>query len=138
MKKWLLFCCIVLAGCYSPQQSSELSNFIEALEQQQVSVQLMANKEKSLFTQELQGQKPKTYLLNDKLLSVYTFNRSSDRSKARELFSEKTATQNVVSYNLYEQNTLLIFYVHEQNLSVTAPYDEQIRKALTQIREDKE
>ena len=138
MKIWLLFCCIVLAGCYSPQQSSDHSNFIEALEQQQIPLQMKANKEKSTFTQELQGQKPKTYLLNDKLLSVYTFNRSKDRSKARQRFYEKTASQNVVSYELYEQNTMLIFYVHEQNLNVTVPYVEQIRKALTQLGEDEE
>ena len=135
MRKWLILCVLVLlGGCHSPQQSG----FIKALEELQVPVKVMEDKEKSIFTQDLNGEKPKTYLLNDKLLSVYTFDQSSDRSKARELFSEKTASQNVVSYNLYEQNTLLIFYVHEQNLSVTAPYDEQIRKALTQIREDEE
>lgn len=135
MRKWLILCFfILLGGCHSPQQSG----FIEALEEQQVPVEVMADKEKSIFTQDLNGEKPKTYLLNDKLLSVYTFDRSSERSQAKQLFYEKTAAQNVVSYELYEQNTILIFYGHEQNLSVTAPYDEQIRKALTQIREDEE
>lgn len=135
MRKWLIVCIFVLlGGCHSPQQSG----FIKALEELQVPVRVMEKKEKSIFTQDLNGEKPKTYLLNDKLLSVYTFDRSKDRSKARQQFNEKTASQNVVSYELYEQNTMLIFYVHEQNLNVTAPYDEQIRKALTQLGEDEE
>ena len=135
MRKWFILCVFVLlGGCHSPQQSG----FIKALEELQVPVKVMEDKEKSIFTQDLNGEKPKTYLLNDKLLSVYTFDQSKDRSKAKQQFNEITASQNVVSYELYELNTMLIFYVHEQNLHVAIPYDEQIRKALIQIEEDQE
>ncbi|MGN7477340.1 hypothetical protein ACTHOQ_05760 [Solibacillus silvestris] len=135
MKKWLfMIFIVVLAGCQSQQQTDD-AKFIEALNGQGIPIKATTAKQEQVFTQNLNGQKPKTYLIDGKLLAIYSFERSADRSKAELIFHEKTAAQNIVSYEMYRQDQLLIFYVHEQNLAASVPYDEQIQEGLKQIKE---
>lgn len=40
------------------------------------------------------------------------------RKKGFEDFNEKTASSNLVSFNLYEVENILLFYVHGQDLNM--------------------
>ena len=43
---------------------------------------------------------------------------------------KRTEAYDVVSYQVYEVKNVLIFYVHEQDLTEEIPYHDQIQKVI--------
>lgn len=41
---------------------------------------------------------------------------------------------NTVSYNVYEVENVLIFYVYEHDMSLEVKYDDAIKKAMSRLK----
>ena len=68
-----------------------------------------------------------------KMLSVYIYDSNKERGKGLEDFRDKTATSNVVSHNYYEVKNVLLFYVHELDLSLEVEVHENIQKVVNEL-----
>ncbi|MBY0147834.1 hypothetical protein [Neobacillus niacini] len=112
-----------------------LDEVISSVEKQQLVIK--ENKELSnenIFGMKLNGVKPSSYELDGKLLSVYIYNSVEERKKGLEDFHGRTATMDIVSYNVYEVENVLIFYVYEHDMSMEVKFDDEIKEALSELR----
>lgn len=69
-------------------------------------------------------------VLDAKPLFIYIYDSVNERKEGLEDFRVKTASSNVVSFNLYEVENVLLFYVHGQDLSTELEVDADIQVAL--------
>jgi protoporphyrinogen oxidase len=112
-----------------------LDEVISSVEKQQLVIK--ENKEISndnIFGMKLNGVKPSSYELDGKLLSVYIYNSAEERKKGLEDFHGRTATMDIVSYNVYEAENVLIFYVYEHDITKEVEFDDEIKEALSELR----
>jgi hypothetical protein len=70
------------------------------------------------------------------VISVYIYDSTKEREKGLEDFRDKTATSNVESYNYYEVKNVLLFYVHELDLSLEVEVHENIQKVVNELDEN--
>ncbi|KKI91033.1 hypothetical protein WQ54_17070 [Bacillus sp. SA1-12] len=87
----------------------------------------------NIFGMKLNGGRPSSYELDGKLLLVFIYDSPKAREKGLEDFHHKTAAANLVAYNLYEANNVLLFYVHERDLSLEVEVDDKIQKAVRKL-----
>lgn len=112
-----------------------LNEVVSSFEKQQLVIK--ENKELSkdtIFAMKLNGVKPSSYELDGKLLSVYIYDSAKERKKGLEDFRDKTATMDIVSYNVYEVTNVLIFYVYEHDMSMEVLFDDEVKEALSKLR----
>jgi hypothetical protein len=127
---------LLLTSCQSiDPEMITLDEVISSFEEQQLVIK--ENKELSndnIFGMKLNRVKPSSYELDGKLLSVYIYNSAEERKKGLEDFLGKTATMDIVSYNVYEVENVLIFYVYEHDMSMEVEFDDEIKEALSELR----
>ncbi|MFP7296991.1 hypothetical protein [Neobacillus niacini] len=126
----------LLASCQSINSNMiTLNEVVSSFEKQQLVIK--ENKELSkdtIFAMKLNGVKPSSYELDGKLLSVYIYDSAKERKKGLEDFRDKTATMDIVSYNVYEVTNVLIFYVYEHDMSMEVLFDDEVKEALSKLR----
>jgi hypothetical protein len=92
--------------------------------------------DKNIFGMKLNGVRPSVYELNGKMLSVYIYDSTKERERGLDDFHDKTAFANVVSYNYYDVKNVLLFYVHERDLSLEVEVHENIQKVINALDKD--
>jgi len=112
-----------------------LDEVISSFEEQQLLVEKSKEVSKNnIFGIKLNGVKPSSYELDGKMLSVYIYDSAEERQKGLEDFRNKTATMDTVSYNVYEVENVLIFYVYEHDMNMKVEFDDEIKEALNELR----
>lgn len=133
---FLISIVILLTSCQSANPHIiTLDEVVASFEKQQLVIK--ENKEFSnnnIFRMKINGVKPSPYELDGKLLSVYIYNSAEEREKGLEDFRDKTATMDTVSYNVYEVENVLIFYVYEHDKSMEVEFDDAIKEALNELK----
>jgi hypothetical protein len=97
-----------------------LEELLSSFEEQQLSLkECKVSKDDNIFGTKLNGVKPSSYKLDEKMILVYNYNSNKKREKGLEDWREKTASMDTVSYKVYEVNkNILLFYVYvEENLN---------------------
>ncbi|MED3551854.1 hypothetical protein [Cytobacillus praedii] len=133
---FLISIVFLLTSCKSANlQMITLDELVASFEKKQLVIN--ENKEFSnnnIFRIKLNGVRPSPYELDGKLLSVYIYNTAEKREKGLEDFRNKTATMDTVSYNVYEVENVLIFYVYEHDMSMEVEFDDAIKEALSELK----
>ncbi|AYC30153.1 hypothetical protein [Paenisporosarcina cavernae] len=87
----------------------------------------------SIFGQRLNWEKPKVYDLNGRTLYLFLYRSSKGSDEGLEDFQKATASMDLVSFNVYQKENALLFFVHEQSLDEKVVEDAYILKALDEI-----
>ena len=129
----VLIVIILLLSACQPNDSDaiNLNQIVTAFENEQIPIKEAKASRSIVFGTKLNGTRPKSYMLEDKNVFIYIYGSSNQREKGLEDFVKKTEAYDVVSYQVYEVKNVLIFYVHEQDLSEKITYHEQIQKVIT-------
>ncbi|MBS4195062.1 hypothetical protein [Lederbergia citri] len=134
MNKLIAICLailIFLSGCQSSDASMvNKPEILSALREQDLLLKEMKVPKDNIFGMKLNGIRPTTFELDDKLFLVYIYKSELEREKGFKDFQNKTAAVNLVSYNYYEAKNALIFYVHGRNLAIEVERDDKIQKAV--------
>ena len=87
-----------------------------------------------VFGATLNGVKPNVYEIKGKQLFLFEFNNEAERKQGKIEFNKNTELMNVTSFQVYEKGSVLLFYVHGQDLAdEKIPYDEEIKAVLDLI-----
>jgi hypothetical protein len=113
-----------------------LEEVLSSFEEQELSLKESKVNDKNIFGMKLNGVRPSVYELDGKMLSVYIYDSTKEREKGLEDFRDKTASADVVSYNYYEVKNVLLFYVHELDLSLEVEVHEEIQKVVNELDKD--
>ncbi|APH06521.1 hypothetical protein [Bacillus weihaiensis] len=143
MKKITLFLVLtvfLLTSCQSAHLDViTLDEVVSSFEDQQLDMEENENLNNNrIFQMKLNGVYPSSYELEGKLLSVYIYHSVEEREKGLEDFHHKTATMNLVSYNVYKIDNIFIFYVYEHDRSKDVKVDDAIKAALSKVEERNE
>ena len=134
-----LFFLLFLTGCVQDDVSSYLSEeeIVEAFnEHNHIQLTKVESSKEEIFATKLNGVKPGIYELEENRIYIYEFDSPDKLEKGKEDFLEKTASMNLVSYNLFEKRNLLLFYVHGEDIgSKSIPFKQEIREALDRMIE---
>ena len=134
MKKCIavLILVIFLLSACQPKDSDAISlnQIVTAFENEQIPIKEVKASRSIVFGTKLNGTKPKSYLLEDKNVFIYIYGSSNQQEKGLEDYVKRTEAYDVVSYQVYEVKNVLIFYVHEQDLTEEIPYHDQIQKVI--------
>ena len=104
---------------------------VEAFQENSVKLEAVKSPQDDIFASELNGVKPGIYELNTKFIFIYEFDTPDDRENGEKAFAEKTASMNLVSYSMFENRNILIFYVHGEDVnSDSVPFETEIQKVL--------
>ncbi|MCT6922549.1 hypothetical protein [Metasolibacillus sp.] len=137
MKRLFIICFTLLffvIGCEEEENAIfTLKEVLNSFEQQGLIVEETRQKDHSIFGEKLYKKQPNLYLLNQKPLYIYIYNSSANRIKAINEFRKKTEAVNLVSFNIYEKDNILIFYFHEQDLEEDLGVDKLIKEALNNL-----
>lgn len=92
----------------------------------------------NIFQRELNGKKPMVFLLDEKELIIYQFATAEEREKGWADFENKTATADLVTHRVYQEQSLLIFYLHDDGTVAQTLYRqvEKVIPALLKLKED--
>lgn len=138
MKKIALLLCVLiplLSACQSKDPDAiTLEKLLAAFEEQGLSLKKSAIND-SIFGMNLNGVKPVMYELEEKLLTIYIYPSSTERQRGWEDFQNKTATMNVVSFEVYEVKNVLIFYVYEQE-EIESVIDTNISTVINKLKQE--
>jgi hypothetical protein len=110
----------LLTACQASDSNAiTLEDVLSSFEERQFSLKKSEiSKDSSIFGMKLNGVRPFSYQLDGKMLLVYIYNSKDKREKGWEDWREKTASVNTVSFNVYEANNVLLFYVYEKDLNI--------------------
>ncbi|PFA69164.1 hypothetical protein CN378_04615 [Bacillus sp. AFS015802] len=134
MKKQLIsiLCIFLLCAC-SQSEEKELSPKINQLTLKEITNAITDQgyeleessdlPKENVFTQKLNGVTPEVFNLKGDTLSIYIFSSASDRGKGIQRFEELTATYELVDYQVYGIQNVLVFYISE---------DEKIQSELSE------
>ena len=124
----------LLSACQTKDSDAiTLNQIVTAFENEQIPIKEFKASRSIVFGTKLNGTRPKSYVLEDKNVFIYIYSSSNQREKGLEDFVKKTEAYTVVSYQVYEVKNVLIFYVHEQDLSEEVTYHDQILKLKTNL-----
>jgi hypothetical protein len=70
----------------------------------------------NIFQRELNGRKPLVFLLDEQELVIYQFATAGEREAGWADFEQHTATADLVPYKAYQEQSLLVFYVHDEGV----------------------
>lgn len=123
----------VLSACQTKDSNAiTLEEVLFLFEEQELSVK-ESKVSDNIFAMKLNGVRPSSYEIDGKMLSVYIYNSNNKRERGLEDFYKKTETTNTVSFNVYEVENVLIFYVYEKDLN--NEIDSKIQNILSKIKE---
>lgn len=137
MNKLILFlvALLLLTSCQPADPNLiSLDEAVSSFENQQIPIE--ENKEArkdSIFGMKLNGVNPAPYELEGKMLMVYIYNSPEKREKGLLDFRDKTAAMDTVSYNVYEAENVLIFYVYEHDMGLEVKFDDAIEEAISEL-----
>lgn len=120
----LLFVLVVLlSACQSepaPVQEKEtfdgltIENLVSFMENEGLPLKEVEADRHHIFEGKLRGTKPYVYDLQTDRISVYVFRDENGVLEAVELFEEKTATMDLISFDMHKvQNVLIFHYPYE-------------------------
>ncbi|MEC1180081.1 hypothetical protein P9B03_16385 [Metasolibacillus meyeri] len=134
MKKRSIIClAFLLIGCYaSLNKGLTTGNILQLFEQHHLTLTKTKLDTTNTIGMKLNGVKPNVYLLDDKPLYMYVFHSTNAAQDAIKEFNEKTATANLVSFNVYTKDNVLLYYVHGQDLAIVVSIDAVINNALNE------
>ncbi|MET3697608.1 hypothetical protein SAMN05877753_106206 [Bacillus oleivorans] len=133
MKKVFILILLLLTSCQTIDPNAiKLNDVLSSFEEQQITLKEIKISGRDLFGMKLNGVRPYSYELNDKLLLIYIYNSNNERKKGLQEFRNKTADTNVASFKLYEVENVLIFYVYERDLNVHI--EEKMKKVLPKLK----
>ncbi|MEK3933672.1 hypothetical protein MKY41_00010 [Sporosarcina sp. FSL W7-1349] len=123
----------LLTACQASDSNAiTLEEVLSSFEEQQLSLnKSKISKDSNFFGMKLNGVRPFSYELDGKMLLVYIYNIKDEREKGWEDWREKTASVNTVSFNVYETNNVLLFYVYEKDLNIET--DSKLQDLVNQL-----
>lgn len=139
MKKRIILCVLLLLVSCQPQNTNESSHITEeeivsALMKNEVNLEKAQISKENIFGSKLNMVKPAVYKINDKELYIFEFNTEEALRKGLKEFDDQTATISLVSHSVFKKWNLLIFYVHEQDLSSkNIPFEKEIQDTLDRM-----
>ncbi|MBY0013569.1 hypothetical protein H7K49_24105 [Paenibacillus typhae] len=91
----------------------------------------------SVFHRELNGRKPVVFLLDREELVMYQFAGEEEREAGWADFENQTATAELVQHKVFQERSLLIFYIRDEGKTGEALFRqiEQIIPELLELRE---
>jgi hypothetical protein len=131
---------VLLASCQSVQinDSSHITekDVVKVLEENGVRLVEAEFSRANIFGSKLKNVTPGSYTLDDKPFFIYEFENEKDLEKGLKEFAEKTATMDLVSSSKFRKRNILIFFVHEQDLSsLNIPFEKEIQEGLNSLIE---
>ncbi|WP_249900413.1 hypothetical protein [Paenibacillus sp. PK3_47] len=87
----------------------------------------------SIFQRELNGQEPLVFLLNGDEISLYPFPSAEEREAGMEDFEQHTRTADPVPYKVYQEGSLLLYYVQDFGQAVEQELDAKIKGAVADL-----
>ncbi|QSF44163.1 hypothetical protein [Paenibacillus tianjinensis] len=88
----------------------------------------------NIFQGELNGRKPLVFLLDEKELVIYQFATAGEREAGWADFEQHTATADLVPYKAYQEQSLLVFYIHDEGMIGQELY-RQVEKTIPGLLE---
>ncbi|KUP21566.1 hypothetical protein [Paenibacillus sp. DMB5] len=91
----------------------------------------------SVFHRELNGREPLVFLLDGEELVIYQFAGDGEREAGWADFENRTATAELVQHKVFQEQSLLIFYIGDEGKSgrVLFRQIEQVIPELLELRE---
>ena len=134
MKKLFIIClAFLLIGCQtSSNERLTADDILQLFEQHHLTLTEAKRDTNDMIGMKLNGVKPNAYLLDEKPLYMYVFRSTNAVQDAIKEFNEKTATANLVSFNVYTKDNVLLYYVHGQDLATVVSIDALINNALNE------
>jgi hypothetical protein len=131
---------MLLASCQSVQinDSSHITKkeVVKVLEENGVRLIESESSTASIFGSKLKHVRPGSYTLDEKSFFIFEFKNEKDLEKGLREFEEKTTTMDLVSSSMFRKRNILIFFVHEQDVSsMTIPFEKEIQEGLDRIME---
>lgn len=124
----------LMTACQATDSNTiSMEEVLSSFKEQELSLKESKVNDKNIFEMKLNGIRPSVYELDGKMLSVSIYDSTKEREKGLEDFRDKTATANVVSHNYYEVKNVLLFYVHEHDLSLEVEVHEDIQKVVNEL-----
>ncbi|WP_042203045.1 hypothetical protein [Paenibacillus camerounensis] len=71
----------------------------------------------SVFHRELNGRKPLVFLLDEEELVIYQFAGVGEREDGWADFENQTATADLVQHKVFQEQSLLIFYIRDEGMT---------------------
>lgn len=130
---FLLMVFLMTACKATDSNAISLKEVLSSFEEQELPLKASKVSDKNIFGMKLNGVRPSVYELDGKMLAVYIYDSTKEREKGLEDFRDKTASANLVSYNYYEVKNVLLFYVHELDLSLEVKVHEDIQKVVNEL-----
>lgn len=129
-----------MASCQSVQtnDSSHITekDVVKLLEEDGVRLVDAEFSRANVFGSKINNVNPGSYKLEEKPFFIYEFENEKDLKKGLREFAEKTATMDLVSTSMFRKRNILIFFVHEQELSsMNIPFEKEIQKGLNSLIE---
>lgn len=140
----LLIFGVLSAGCSQGSNETgielkELSadEITAAFTGQGLELQSVGVREESIFHRELNGRKPLVFLLDEEELVIYQFAGNGERKAGWADFEKHTATADLVQHKVFQEQSLLIFYVHDEGRTGQGLFRqiEQVIPELLKLRE---
>ncbi|CAH1211429.1 hypothetical protein PAECIP111892_03568 [Paenibacillus auburnensis] len=91
----------------------------------------------NVFQRELNGRKPLVFLLDEQELVIYQFATAGEREAGWADFEQHTATADLVPYKAYQEQSLLVFYIHDEGVVGQELY-RRVEKVIPGLLELKE
>jgi hypothetical protein len=110
----LILLVITLTSCFSEKDVLTINEVKAALKKNGLKLEVGKENPGSVFQMRLNGVTPEVYTLNGKAISIYIFSSEQAREAGWEEFLKKTATANLLSYEVYQANNIFILYVYEK------------------------
>ncbi|MNC43449.1 hypothetical protein D3C75_923100 [compost metagenome] len=107
-------------------RAQEIADYFtrQGLEMHSVEVQ-----PENVFQRELNGRKPLVFLLDEKELVIYQFATAGEREEGWADFENKTAAADLVTHKVYQEQSLLIFYLYDDGTVAQVLY-RQVEKLI--------
>jgi len=127
----LLLLCLISTGCTKVEILITSEQIIESFETNGIALSKPHGlRPENIFSINLNGVKPETYIINkNQLISFYVYSSSQQTEKGLNEFLDKTATAQVVPHNKYQIANVLFFYAHNGS-----PKDERIEDIIEGLK----
>jgi hypothetical protein len=141
LRKVIGLCLVfLLASCQVVQinDSSHITekDVVKVLEENGVRLVEAEFSSEHIYGSKIKNVKPGSYTLEEKPFFIYEFKNEKELKKGLREFDKKTATMDLVSASTFRKRNILIFFVHEQDLStLDIPFEKEIKEGLNSLIE---
>lgn len=99
-----------------PQANISNEEVLKSLKNHGLELKKAGRNPDGIFGMKLNGKRSKYYELEGQPVYIYNFYSDIERQKGLKNWHEKTASDNLVSYQVFEVHNILIFHVYEKEL----------------------